>query len=530
MKGGFPYLTFLAIGVAALAAIPITFTLYNALTVDAELWRRLYDTRLRVILPNTIMLLFSVGILTIIIGVTTAWFITRYDFKGKRILEWALILPFAMPGYVLAYAYASIMAPGGIFQAFWTDLFGMKISPPSIYSFWGVSLILSLVHYPYVYLLTRASLLSQNVTYDEAAQVLGVSKYKRLWSINIRMAYPGIIAGVALAMMEVMADFGTVAMLRYPTFTEAIFRQMIGRFDPAGAAALAAVLVFMTFLLLNLERYFRRRRQFEQTKDKFRTHTPRRASPVLTITFITIISLILVIAFFAPVSLLLKWSIDFVLKEGIDKRFLGFTFNTLSVSAIGATLAVVLAIPAAYLHARRPVVLNKIIYYLSTLGYSLPGPVIAVGLLLFASLVFPWLLGGIPILLMAYIVRFIPITIQSEDSSISMVSRSLEDAARTLGAGIWERLRKILLPLIKTGLFTGWVLVFVDCMKELPATMMLRPLAFDTLAVRVWMEAAEAYWEAAALPALLIVAAGIIPIVFIARVFIASKMGREGNY
>ncbi len=521
MRKSFLYLTSFAIGVAVLVAAPIIFTVYNALSVDAQLWTRLYDTRLRVILPNTIMLLFSVGILTTIIGVTTAWFITRYDFKGKRIWEWALILPLAMPGYVLAYTYASIMAPGGIFQTswhtFWTNLFGIKIAAPSIYSFWGVSLILSLVNYPYVYLLTRASLLNQNVTYDEAAKALGAPKYKRLWSINIRMAYPGIIAGVALALMEVMADFGTVAILRYPTFTEAIYRQMTARFDPAGAAALASVLVFMTFIVLNLERYFRGRRQFEQTKGKFRTHIPKSAGLKLKIFFTASMSAVLGIAFFAPASLLLKWSIDALLKGDMDSRFIRFTFNSVSVSAIGATLAVVLAIPAAYLHARRPVILNKIIYYSSTLGYSLPGPVIAVGLLFFASSLFPWLYGGIALLLIAYIVRFIPITLQSQDSSISMISRSMEDAARTLGAGTWERFRKILLPLIKTGLFTGWVVVFVDCMKELPATLMLRPLAFDTLAVRVWMEASEALWEMAALPALLIVTAGLIPIAFIIR-------------
>ncbi|MFZ3092148.1 MAG: iron ABC transporter permease [Nitrospirota bacterium] len=530
MKGGFSYLTIMAIGVAALVATPIIFTLYSAINVDAQLWIRLYDTRLKIILPNTIKLLISVGIMTALVGVITAWIVTRYDFKGKRIWEWALILPLAMPGYVLAYAYGSIMAPGGIAQRLWINLFGegpsQILAMPSLYGFWGVSIILSLVNYPYIYLLTRASLLSQNVTYDEAARVLGGSRWKRLWSINIRMAYPGIVAGIALALMEVMADFGTVAMLRYPTFTEAIYRQMTARFDPAGAAALASILVVMTLLLLNLERYFRGKERFEQTKGRFRRYLPKRLSLKGTIFFTIPILFILSLAFFAPLALLLKWSIDTALNGGLEGSLIRFTFNTIFVSAIGATASVILAIPSAYLHARRPVILNKTIFYLSTLGYSLPGPVIAVGLLLTVGLLFPWLYGGLLILLMAYLVRFIPITLQAEESSISMVSISVEDAARTLGAGTGRTIREILLPLIRPGLFTGWVVVFVDCMKELPATLMLRPLAFDTLSVRVWMEASEALWEMAALPALLIVIAGLIPIALIINRI--NRGGRDG--
>ncbi len=517
MKGKFTYLAPLSIGVAAVVATPILFTLYSAVSADADLWTRLYDTRLRVILPNTIKLLLSVGVLTTLIGVSTAWIVTRYDFPGRRIWEWALILPFAVPGYVLAYAYASIMAPGGLFQSLWTGLFGNFVNSPNLYSFWGVSLVLSLVNYPYVYLLTRASLMSQNATYEEAAKTLGVSIWKRIWSINIRLAYPGIAAGVSLALMEVMADFGTVAMLRYPTFTEAIYRQMTARFDSVGAAGLGSVLVLMTFILLNLERHFRSRSRFEQTKGRFRTYLPKRLGLREGVLCNLLILSILGLAFFAPVLLLLKWSAEAVLNNGIDSRFVRFTSNTLFVSAIGATLATVLALPAAYLHARKPDILSKTAFYLSTLGYSLPGPVIAVGLLLTAGIIFPWLYGGLLLLIAAYFVRFIPVTIHSQDSAISAVSKSLEDASQTLGAGTWRTISKILLPLIKPGLLTGWVIVFVDCMKELPATLMLRPIAFDTLAVRVWMETSEALWEMAAPPALLIVLAGLVPIAILTR-------------
>lgn len=517
MKCKFTYLSPLAIGVAIIVATPIIFTLYSAVIADSELWIRLYDTRLKIILPNTLKLLISVGFMTALIGVSTAWIVTRYDFPGRKIWEWALILPLAIPGYVLAYAYASIMAPGGIFQSLWIGLFGDVVKVPSLYSFWGISMVLSLVNYPYVYLLSRSSLLSQNVVYDEVARTMGVSGWNRLWSINIRLAYPGIVAGIALALMEVMADFGTVAMLRYPTFTEAIYRQMTARFDPAGAAALGSVLVLMTFLLLNMERYFRSRSRFEQTKGRFKVYVPKKPGMRGSLLCNGLILFVLFFAFFAPVSLLIKWSADVAFIGGLDSRFVRFTYNTLFVSAIGATAAIALALPVAYLHARKPDILNRSVFYLSTLGYSLPGPVIAVGLLLTAGIIFPWLYGGLAILITAYVVRFIPVAIHSQDSAISAVSGSLEDASRTLGAGTWGTIRKILLPLIKPGLLTGWVIVFVDCMKELPATLMLRPIAFDTLAVRVWMETSEALWEMAAPPALLIVITGLVPIAILIR-------------
>lgn len=517
MKTKSSHFTALSVGVAAVVATPILFTIYSALNADAELWTRLYDTRMKVIFPNTIKLLLSVGIMTTLIGVSTAWVVTRYVFPGRRIWEWALILPLAVPGYVLAYAYASIMAPGGVFQSLWAGIFSGILEAPSLYNFWGVSLVLSLVNYPYVYLLTRASLMGQNTVYEEVARTLGASSWKRLWSVNIRLAYPGIVAGIALALMEVMADFGTVAMLRYPTFTEAIYRQMTARFDSAGAAGLGSVLVLMTFLLLNLERYFRSRSRFEQTKGRFKAYVPKRLNFKKGMLCNALMLLILGLAFIAPVFLLLKWSAEVAFSGGIYGRFMRFASNTLIVSAIGATIATVLALPAAYLHARNQGILSRSVFYLSTLGYSLPGPVIAVGLLLTAGVMLPWLYGGLALLVTAYVVRFIPVTIHSQDSAISAVSRSLEDSSRTLGAGTWVTIRKILLPLIKPGLLTGWVIVFVDCMKELPATLMLRPIAFDTLSVRVWMEASEALWEMAAPPALLIVLAGLVPIAILIR-------------
>ncbi|RMH79296.1 MAG: iron ABC transporter permease [Acidobacteria bacterium] len=507
-----------AVGVAVLASLPLFFTLYGGLTVDPELWVKLYQTRLSVLLPNTLKLLLSVGCLVLLIGVSSAWLVSRYNFPGRRLWEWLLVLPFAAPGYILAYAYASIMAPGGPAQELWKSLFE-DLPMPSLYSFWGVSLVLSLVNYPYVYLLARSSFLSQNEQYQEISKVLGASRLKRFFRVSLPLAYPGIAAGLSLALMEVLADFGTVSLLRYPTFTEAIYRQMTGRSDPYGAAALASLLATFAFLLLSTERYFRGKRSFEQTKS-FKPPKARELSLLGSLAVNIYLFLLLSLAFFIPISMLLKMALTGASQGALDPRFFKYAFNSLLVSFLGASFATLLALPIAYLHARRSDFLNRALFYISSLGYSLPGPVVGVGLLLTATAIFDWLYGSLTLLVSAYVVRFMSVSLQSQDSSLSMVSRSKEEVARTLGASTWRTFYRVLLPLIKGGLFSGWLIVFVDCMKELPATLLLRPLAFDTLAVRVWIDAAESLWEAAAVPALMIVAVGIIPLIIV-----IGKMG-----
>jgi iron(III) transport system permease protein len=515
MKNGCSWLTPLALGVAVVSFIPAGFTLKSVLSVDSDLWVRLYNTRLSIILPNTFKLLLSVGVLTALIGIPLAWFVSRYDFFGKRIWQWALVLPLAVPGYVLAYTYASLMAPSGPAQNAVHILFGETCALPSLYGFWGVSLVLSLVNFPYVYLLSRTAFANQNAFYDDAARVLGSSRFKRFWTVHICMATPAIVAGVCLVLMEVMADFGTVSLLRYPTFTESIYRQMTGRFDPSGAAALSCILVGLTLVFLFVERRLQGDRRYQQGHNEFKPFRIKQAAPILQFFFLAFMGIVLGLSFFLPAVLLIKWATQSLMTTGWDSRFPGFVFNTLLVAAAGATLTMLLALPVSYLHARRPTFLSRSLYLVSSLGYSLPGPVVAVGLLLFASLCFPWLLGGMTLLLLAYLVRFIPISLQSQNAALSMIPASIEDTAKTLGAKRWQRFRQILFPLLKPSLLTGWVVVFMDCAKELPATLMLRPLAFDTLAVRVWMEASESLWEMAALPALLIVIVSIVPTAFI---------------
>jgi len=309
-----------------------------------------------------------------------------------------------------------------------------------------------------------------------------------------------------------MVDFGTVALLRYPTFTEAIYRQMTAHFDPAGAVALASLLMSITFFFFVIERAGRGRRRFDHTHATGRTLVPSSLSGVQQTLLHGALGLLVTAAFVLPMAMLILWSTHTLWQGAVTANMARYAFNSVWVSASAATLAIALALPAAYLHARSSTLLNRAVFFATSLGYSLPGPVIAVSLLIVTGYLFPALYGGLALLLAAYVIRFIGIPLQSQEAALSTVSPALDDAAQTLGAGTWERFRRILLPLIRPALWTGWIVVFIDCMKELPATLMLRPVAFDTLAVRVWVESSEALWEMAAFPALLIVAFGLIPV------------------
>lgn len=470
------------------------------------------QTRLPFLFSNTVKLLIAVGAITLILGVSLAWIIARYDFPGKKIWKWIALLPFAIPGYVLAYTYATIMAPGGVFYEFWTFMGGDIRSMPSLYGFWGVAMVLGLVNYPYIYLLSYVALLKTNVHFEESALVAGKSKIETALSITLPMIRPAIIAGLALALMEVLADFGTVALLRYPTFTEAIVRQMQARFDPYGAAAIGAVLIVLTVSLLLIERAFRGRKGYVHIKGQSKTYQPKKIGKKATALVTGLLLSVSTMAFFAPLVVLIVLS----LMAAPDPRLWSFVFNTLSVAVVGATIAIAIVLPIAYLHIRKKSLITRASSYAVTVGYSLPGPVVAVGLTLLATTFVPALFGGFIILIFAYLVRFSPIALQSHESAIGQVSASLEDASRTLGMTANQTIKKITLPLIKPALLSAWVLVFVDIMKELPATMMLRPLAFDTLAIQVWMMASEELWELSALPALLIVLVGLAPIAYIA--------------
>ncbi len=501
----FRSLPLLAGGVVVLASAPVLYVLYHALTVPSETWATLWEGRIPELLYNTITLAVAVALCAGTIGLSCAWLVARYEFPGKGALSVLLALPLSLPGYVLAYISTVAWTGEGVMARLWRGIFGAGASVPDIYSFWGVTLVLTLVTYPYVYLLALTPLSRLNEAYDEAARSLGASPREVFLRVLFPMIRPALAAGLFLAVIYVLSDFGTVAMLRYDTFTRAIYLQMTGRFDHAGAAALSLILVGICALFVVLERRQRRRSRFYQTQARYRALTPKRYSPRALGAAYCYLGAVATAAFLAPVALLATWSVEAVQQGAVDARFLEFARNSLVAGTLAATVTVALAVPVATLAVRGGPRWAPVAAPLASFGIVLPGPVVALAMILLAVHLLQPVYGGILVLILAYVVRFLAVGIQTEEAGLHQISPGLEQAARSLGAGAGAVLVRILAPLLKGSFATAWVLVFLSVLKELPATLLMRPVGFDTLAVRVWLETSESAFQTAAPAALLLV-------------------------
>ncbi len=524
--------------VALVVATPILVVVSSILTPSLEVWSHLWETQLAELAWNTVALITGVGLGVVVVGTGLAWLVTMYRFPGRGIFEWLLILPLAMPAYVIGFVFLALFDYAGPVQSWLRQVFGPGVWFPDFASYGGVVLVMTLVLYPYVYLLARAAFLEQSETTLEAARALGASRFRSFWKVMIPLARPSIVAGVTLALMEALSDFGTVAIYGFDTFTVAFYRIWFGLFDRGAATELASVLLFFTLTLYLLERALRGRARFYQTDGKVRPPTPKRLTGWKAWTASGAASLVVGVALGLPVAQLLYWTVTAL---DYDDRYPAFLFNTLTLGAISAILAVGAAVVVAYgLRLSR----NRIVATfgrIANMGYALPGSVIAVGVLaplafvdhgLDAFLQATWgissglvLTGSMVGLLFAYLVRFLAVSCQTVEASLIKVTPSMDMAARSLGASKGKVLWRVHLPLIRGGLCTAAILVFVDVIKEMPATLLLRPFGYETLAVRIWQLTSESLWEAAALPALTIVAAGILPVLFLARTSARPRVG-----
>jgi iron(III) transport system permease protein len=495
----------MTVAIGALVISPVLYIGLLAFQANAAVWSRLWSTRIPELLWNTVSLALSVSVLTFLLGLTLAWLVVRYEFPGRRTLEWALVLPLAMPTYVLAYVYAHFFGMGGPVDQWWQSLFGPEAHVLSPQSFPGVSLIMALDTFPFVYLLARGALLNLNVSYEEVARLSGVTARTVLWRVTLPLIRPAIVAGLALVVLYVISDFGAISLLRYQTLTYAVYQQMTGRYDQVAASILSVLLVVMALLFLITERWFRRRSRFYQTGGRFRTSLRQHHGAIATWTITTFVVLVFGAAFGVPAAILIHWSVAAIQQGALDARFVGFIWNSGFLSSIAASAAVITALPLAYLASRRPTRLNMACLQAAYAGYALPGPVAALAVLAFFTSFAPFLYGSAAILIIAYVIHFLPVGLQSLEPAIQQVTPNLEEAGRTLGLRTRETMWRITLPLIRNGFLAAWVLMFLQTMKELPATLLLRPVGFDTLAIRVWLEASEEYYQLAAPSALLIV-------------------------
>jgi iron(III) transport system permease protein len=505
--------------VALLMAIPAIYILIRAAGADTAVWGKLFSTSIPALLGSTMSLTVGVTALAALIAVPAAWLVTMSDIPGKRLWQWLLALPLAIPPFIGALAYITIFGPRGLFQQQLSAFLGVsryELNIPSIYSFTGTLIIMALFTYPYIFMLVAAALRSQNQSLIDAARAGGLGPARVLLRVTLPLIRPSIAAGSLLVALYVLSDFGAISLLRYRTFTSAIYQQLVGRYDLQAAAALSTVLMVLTITVIWLSWRSQSRARYFQTISSFR---PAQIQPLGRWKWPALIFVLLILAtaLVIPIIMLTYWTGIALAQGSVDGNFWRHTINSVIASGLAATLAVAMALPVVYMAKRHGGLLADFLFRTSYSGYALPGVLVGLGMVFFFNNAVPWLYGSVFVLILAYVVRFLPQCLQAEEAGLSVISPNMEEAARSFGYNTIGVLRHVTIPLMLPAMAAGWALVFISAMKELPATLMLRPAGFDTLAVRVWINTSEGFFSLAAPPALLLVLASIGPLLIVNR-------------
>ncbi|MFM5698318.1 ABC transporter permease [Aeromonas veronii] len=521
---------------ALLLGLPVIALLFSAFSAEGELFRHLADTVLLDYLGNTLGLVVGVVLLSLLFGVPTAWLVAMCQVPGRRALQWALMLPMAMPSYIVAYVYTDLLDYSGPLQAGLRALFGWN-SPadywfPAIRSLGGAAWVLALVLFPYVYLLTRASFLEQSVSLIHSSRLLGCTPWQSFRRLSLPLARPAIMVAVSLVAMETLADFATVHFFAINTLTTAVYDTWLGYGSLATAAKLSCLMLLAVVLLIALERRSRSRQQVFQ---KSMGHEQPLRYPLkgMSRALAALWCWGLVLAGFGlPFVILLDYGVRYF-ELSWTPEFVRFAGNSLAISALTALLAMGIALLLGFFRRLDGGIKSLLPLRIAAMGYAMPGTVLAIGVLVpLTALDFaindlaewlgrqgPGLLltGTITAIVFGYLVRFVAIAIGSVESSMGKISPSLDMAARSLGQGDGGMLRRVHLPLVRRGLFAGAMLVFIESMKELPAALLLRPFNFDTLATHVYQFVSDEMLERGALGAIVIVLVGLLPLIWVNR-------------
>jgi len=514
--------------------LPILAVFYLALFPEENIWPHLASTVLPEYVKNTIILMFGVGISSVLLGIGSAWMIAHYDFPGKKIFNWALLLPFAMPAYVIAYVYTDFLEYAGPVQATLRELFGWTSSRdyyfPEVRSMGGAILLMSLTLYPYIYMLARAAFLQQSVSLYYAARSLGSSPFAFFFRVSFPMARPAIAVGLSLVLMETLNDFGTVDYFAIQTLTAGLYDTWLNMSNLGGAAQIACVMMLAVTLLIYLERRSRRRQQSFSSKVSGSSIPVEKLTGAKGILAALLASLPVTLGFIIPVIILSSYAIEYF-DQSWTPRFLGYAWNSFTLSFGAAFITLVIGCIMAYTKRLNRSPVTRSLTRISSLGYAVPGAVLAIGVIIPLAAFDNWLdgiarewlntstglllSGSVVAILFAYTVRFLAVASGSVDSSLEKVTPSMDMASRSLGKGSLETFLRVHLPMIRAGALTAMLVVFVDCMKELPATLILRPFNFETLATHVYQFASDELLEQCALSALVIVIVGIVPVILL---------------
>ncbi len=525
----------IAILIALMICLPLFAVARLALFPTENVWPHLISTVLPHYVFNTLVLMAGVALGTLVIGVSTAWLVTHYDFTGRRVFVWALLLPFAVPAYVIAFVYTELLEFSGPVQSMLRSIFGWQSAAdyyfPKIRTLGGATIMMVLVLYPYVYLLARSAFLEQSASLLEAARVLGQPKGRSFFTISLPLARPAIAVGVAMALMETLNDFGTVDYFAVHTLTAGIFDVWQNMGNLSGGAQISCLLLMFVLLLLFLERFGRKhQKQFLPTSSRFRSMQRVRVTGWQNAILFLCCAIPIFLGFIIPFIILTDYSIRYF-EISWTEEFRETATNSLLLSAVAAVIAVGLGVFLAYSARIKKSRLLQACTRLASTSYALPGVVLAIGILIiFAALdntidsfmrdyfnVSTGLLftGTVFVIIFAYVVRFLAVAFGSVESSLAKITPSMDMAARSLGQKPSTMLWHVHIPLMRSGILTALLVVFVDCMKELPATLLLRPFNFDTLATHVYQLASDELIEQSALAALLIVLTGLIPVILL---------------
>ncbi|MBF0323669.1 iron ABC transporter permease [Magnetospirillum moscoviense] len=519
--------------IAGLVGAPVLVVAGHLFAPSGEVWSHLAATVLADYIVNSLWLMVGVGAGVTFGGVGVAWLVTMCRFPGSRMLEWALLLPMAMPAYVVAYTYTGLLDYAGPVQSGLRALFGWSSARdywfPEVRSLGGAIWVMTMVLYPYVYMLARAAFLEQSVCVLEASRTLGRSPWRAFREVALPLARPAIAAGVALALMETLNDFGTVHYFAVDTFTTGIYRTWLGLGQPAVAAQLGAVLMVFVLGLVLVERMSRGAGRTHHTTSRWRTLPRFRLTGPRALAAQVFCCAPLLLGFLVPAATLAIWSWEVGADQLFAADFAGLVANSFILAAVAAGAAVLVAVVLGYAQRLDPSGLNLGAVRLASLGYAVPGSVIAVGTLVALGFVNKvvgvMLIGSVAALVYAYLVRFLAVSFNAVEASLGKVTASIEAASRTLGKGPFATLWRVHVPIIRGSLLSAALLVFVDVMKELPATLIMRPFNFDTLAVRAFSLASDERLADAAAPALAIVLVGLVPVIGLSRAIARSRPG-----
>lgn len=517
-----------------MVSLPVISVLYLALFPEENIWPHLTSTVLPTYLENTLVLMLGVGTLSLMIGTGSAWLISMYDFPAKRWLSWALLLPFAVPAYVIAYVYTDLLEFSGPVQGFLREMMGWETARdywfPSIRSMGGAIIMMSLVLYPYIYMLARAAFLEQSVSLYRVSRSLGASPLGFFIRVSLPIARPAIAVGLSLVLMETLNDFGTVDYFAVRTLTAGLYDTWLNMGNLGGAAQISVLMVLMVVVLITLERYSRRKQKQYHSRNPGDPIPRTRLTGFRGYLATLLIASPIVLGFVIPCIILTNYAYD-NFAESWTSDFFTYAFNSFSLAATAAFITLLLGVILSYTKRLNPSPASQTLVSISSLGYAIPGAVLAVGVIIpFASfdnffdglmreyfqfstgLIFT---GTAFAIVFSYTVRFLAVSTGAVDSSLSKVTPNMDMASRSLGMSQLQTLFKVHLPIIKRGALTGMLVVFVDCLKELPATLILRPFNYETLATQVYQFASDELIEQSALSALVIVLVGIIPIILL---------------